>query len=401
MRLLGLILAFSLVVSATKLAPIIIVPGLSASVLDTRFHKTVPVPHAMCEKNVNSWKKIWVSLTEFAPEVVDCFMQTISPSYDAATSRYNNCPGVEIQPRDFGGVGGIYAADPDIKGPTKFYGVMIDYLEKLGYKVGETIFGAPYDWRVSDPVANHHNGQYAALQTLVEQVVNQTGRRPHLIGHSLGSPFIHLFLATYTTQEWRDQYVGSFISLAGPLGGSPQAAEFAYCGLDWRIPGLTKTRLRDLTKHMGGVAWMMPYGPSADYTVISTPQANYTAATLAQMYADAGEENTAAMVKSVQTYLNKAAILPPGVETHLFYSLNTSTALTYTEPAGHACAKEGGVPIANRPGDDTVPDVSLLAFQHWLPQKQALHTYQVSDAHADIVKDPAVNQLIYEIANGL
>ncbi|KAJ4455998.1 putative group XV phospholipase A2 [Paratrimastix pyriformis] len=347
-----LLALFVIAASATIVDPVIVVPGLSGSSLETRYHKT-SVPHFLCKTHIASWTRIWIRLTELAPEIIDCFMQTMTPHFDSVSESYKNCEGVEVRPRDFGGVSGIYELDPDIGSKAKIYGYLIDALEGMGLKRGETLFGAPYDWRVSDPITNHQNGQYAALQTLTETAFNKTGRRVHLIGHSLGSPLIHMFLATYTTQEWRDRYVASFISLAGPLGGSSDAAEFAYCGMDWRLPGLSKARLRDFTKNLGSIGWMMPFGPTATYTVVSTPQRNYTATELAQLYLDAGETDTAAIVKHMQGYLNKWATTPPGVETHIVYSLNQSTPITFWEPQGAACAKDGSVVLEARPGDGT------------------------------------------------
>ncbi|KAJ4457920.1 putative Group XV phospholipase A2 [Paratrimastix pyriformis] len=400
MRLFGLLVATFVLGAAVaaSLEPVIIVPGLSASVLETRYHKKT-VPHVFCDKNVDNWKRIWVRATEMAPEIIDCFLQTMGPVYDGSSNTYSNCEGVQMQPHDFGGLEGIYSLDPDLREKTEVYGPLIDYFVKRGYKAGETLYGAPYDWRVTAPDVNAKNGMYAALQTLVEQAVNRTGQPAHLIGHSLGSPFVHMFLATYTTQAWRDRYVGSFISLAGPFGGSTMATEYTLCGMDWRVPGLSKSHIRDLMRNMGSAAWMMPFGPGADYVILSTPQRNYSLEDLPQLFLDAGAPSTAAMVRHVQTYLDQASVIPPGVETHLFYSRNTTTPLTYYEPAGVHCSGDQAGPevVASRPGDGTVVDWSLLGYAYWKTQPQPLTSYEVASDHVGVISDPMVLKLIGEI----
>lgn len=62
---------------------------------------------------------------------------------------YSNQPGVEIRPYDFGGLGGIYSIDPDLPNWSATYKPIIDKLKENGYKEGEDLFGAPYDFRLA------------------------------------------------------------------------------------------------------------------------------------------------------------------------------------------------------------------------------------------------------------
>lgn len=81
----------------------------------------------------------------------------------------------------------------DPLGLTDYYQPVIESLEGIGYKGGETLFGAPYDWRISvDYLMDHdvlENGltYEQSLKSLVELAYNRTnGKKCHLITHSMG-----------------------------------------------------------------------------------------------------------------------------------------------------------------------------------------------------------------------
>lgn len=63
-------------------------------------------------------------------------------------SHYEDAPGVQIEAIDFGGLDGIRSLDTgSLAGATSYMAPLIDALEQKGYRAGEDLFGAPYDWR--------------------------------------------------------------------------------------------------------------------------------------------------------------------------------------------------------------------------------------------------------------
>ena len=57
------------------------------------------------------------------------------------------------------------------------------------------------------------------LKALIEEMHDEYQRRVFLIAHSMGNLNILYFLLQQT-QAWKDQYIGGFISLGAPWGGS-------------------------------------------------------------------------------------------------------------------------------------------------------------------------------------
>lgn len=102
--------------------------------------------------------------------------------------RYSNQQGVHIRPHDFGGLAGIAALDPSSEKLTATYRPLITALESVGYRERETLWGAPYDWRLAgDGLAA--TGADGDIQSLIEMAVRSAGGQPAvIIAHSMVRP---------------------------------------------------------------------------------------------------------------------------------------------------------------------------------------------------------------------
>ena len=71
--------------------------------------------------------------------------------YDSATKKYRNTEGVQIETRNFGGTDSVEYLDPSTKffGTTNYFHDLVKHFVGKGYKRGETIRGAPFDWRLA------------------------------------------------------------------------------------------------------------------------------------------------------------------------------------------------------------------------------------------------------------
>ena len=78
---------------------------------------------------------------------------------------------------------------------TGYMAPLVDSLQKLGYADGETLFGAPYDFRYG-LAAEGHPSQVGSkflkdLKNLIEEASNSnTGKPVILLSHSLGGLFM-------------------------------------------------------------------------------------------------------------------------------------------------------------------------------------------------------------------
>lgn len=127
-----------------------------------------------------------------------------------------------------------------------------------------------YDWRLP---ATYIGSWYAQLKALIESTYTSNGNLPvHIITHSMGGP-TGLYFLNQMDQAWKDQYVASFIPIAGPWTGAPNALRALVCiffsyilviliayvqisgdnfGLSvFGIDILSKTSLRDVARQAG------------------------------------------------------------------------------------------------------------------------------------------------------
>ena len=68
------------------------------------------------------------------------------------------------------------------------------------------------------------------LQNLIVSSYEENGQQPVvLLGHSMGNMYIH-YLLTHQSREWKDKYIKSHISLAGPWGGAVKSIRAEISG---------------------------------------------------------------------------------------------------------------------------------------------------------------------------
>jgi lysophospholipase-3 len=91
----------------------------------------------------------------------------------------------------------------------------------------------------------------------------------------MGGPYIQTFLARYVPQAWKDKYIASFISLAGPYAGAPIVARQLVAGTNFGIPILDDSAVKTFIRSLGGVLWMLPQNGDVFFM---TPTKNYTGA---------------------------------------------------------------------------------------------------------------------------
>lgn len=104
---------------------------------------------------------------------------------------------------------------------------LIFALNAVGYRRNIDIRGAPYDFRKS-PTDNDEF--HEDFRRLVEETSRQNSyRQVILVGHSLGGSYALSFLIRQS-QEWKDKYVKSVITLGTPYSGSSRAINALMSG---------------------------------------------------------------------------------------------------------------------------------------------------------------------------
>jgi len=232
--------------------PVVLIPGLIASKLTVNIDCATlqsQSPDIFASCGWNSCKSSWSPLTKapkssyilWIPDFsgplsllwsksVGCWANLIQLTRDGSepdiNKRYKSAPGVTVtifnttsSDQDKCG----FAAEQNLLdssfqvAESRDYLYMKNALIAMGYQVGLTLYGAPYDWRKTTVT----NGVSLALNETVKQIYNLTGKPSLLVAHSLGS-FGSLNLLNTLSQEEKDKYVANYVTITNALNGSPK-----------------------------------------------------------------------------------------------------------------------------------------------------------------------------------
>ncbi|KAF8689258.1 hypothetical protein HU200_042049 [Digitaria exilis] len=162
------------------LPPVVLVPGYATNELDARLTELYRPSSPRCAAHKGQgWFRLYLDHASLNndPAGVRCFAEQMSSVYDAASGDYHNVPGVETRVPFFGCTRAIRHPDPD-RGNFSYTDAFVSRLERVGYRDGETLFGAPYDFRYAVPsIAG--DAFFAGLKGLVEKASRRNaGHRP-------------------------------------------------------------------------------------------------------------------------------------------------------------------------------------------------------------------------------
>ena len=191
----------------------------------------------ICRIKESSWNNMWISYEGLAPNIfgAECWKYRIKTDFKDGQfcdtenvestawrkENYNKGSDKLILTDDFGGVEGVDTL-LSLAGycPSQAYMFhnIIKILEKIGYKVKENLFGAPYDFR---KILNEEylDLYFKMLKDLIE-LSSEKNKKPAIIfSHSLGGPIFSLFINHYLhkimssdeVQIWKKENIKSFI----------------------------------------------------------------------------------------------------------------------------------------------------------------------------------------------
>lgn len=390
-------------IDAQTLNPVVLLPGLGGSSLDAKIHKNAS-KEWYCFKNLD-WFRIWFAIEELL--VQPCWMDNLDVNFNPTSGVYNNTYGVWLAPTDFGGVTGVAYLDYKFGIPiflTSYYSSVISSLEEIGYKAGQNLHGAPYDWRLPAPWTETI-GWYQQLQTLIESTYTSNGNsKVHIVSHSMGGPTALYFLNAMT-QEWLDTYIESFIPIAGPWTGAPNALRAALSGDNFGlsffgIDILNKIKIRDIARKAGGIVELVPNTDlnPANTVFVTVSGKNYTIADFGQLFTDIGTPITSQVYANVQNVL--PALKTPNVPVHCAYGTGVPTEVYYNYPTGDF--DDDPIIDESNLGDGTVPLESLQQCTIWAKlQTQPVDIQEFTlVGHGDILHDDGfLNYLLTVITN--
>ncbi|CAN6310441.1 unnamed protein product [Urochloa humidicola] len=227
----------SLALEASSLHPVILLPGFGCSQLDARLNgEFVPASAApSCGGGVLKgkkgwWFRLWNNRTALQedPALLPCYAELLRLVYDPAAGDYRNVPGVETRVVAFGTTRGFGYGDPAMK--NLCMQKLVQALEVVGYREGETLFSAPYDFRYAPAPPGQANREFSrflsSLTALVEHASKRNGGMPViLVTHSFGGINANAFLRR-SPLAWRRRYVKHFVMVSAGAGGGVPRLQF-------------------------------------------------------------------------------------------------------------------------------------------------------------------------------
>lgn len=307
-----------------KLPPIIIVPGLGASILYAKWNKktseqvqTIDETNNFqqpdewsCKQNQNEWAKIWPPNVSGLANACWANNTKVMPN-ENKTGIVNNT-GVITTSQEFG----------TLEFANEYYMTsLIESLEALGYQEGTNLFGANYDFRKIGDV-EEINAWCMSLSKLIEQNCYLQENPAIIIGHDLGAVVANYFLVN-ALSDWKDRYISKFISVSGTFGGCPKALRVLLSGCSH------SQSFNNAIQNASGLSLMLPnplvYG---NETLVELNEISYGSNDIPKLIQSVSTE--AFDIFNISKTVRDISMKAPGVEVHILGGTNLNTESNYS-----------------------------------------------------------------------
>lgn len=390
-----------------KLSPVIIVPGLGACPIFARWNKSsgaqMESPDRTgnfqmsdswsCKQVQDSWVKIWPPDLDGLSSYCWANNTRVVPSKGSIV----NTSGINTVNQEFGS---IDFANED------YMSSLIEALEAFGYQKGINLFCANYDFRkIGDP--DEMNDFCSSFTKLIEHNCALQENPAIIIGHDLGSVIANYFLVS-SVKDWKNRFIGKFISISGAFGGCPKALRTILSGAS--TPG-NSANFNSAIKASCGLSLMLP-DPSVygDNPLVHYNQTLYSSKDIPKLLSMVSKDamETMNVCKSIKNTSMKA----PGVETHILGGSDVNTESSYKYNLSLVNEPDKNVPFYRMElpfnqkfnyndyfqGDGTIPKFAL-EYPIWWAKSQKEPVYYQFFAGAEHTKILSTLDLIQYIIN--
>ncbi|KAK5971330.1 Phosphatidylcholine-sterol acyltransferase [Trichostrongylus colubriformis] len=378
------------------LHPVILIPGDGGSQLEANLTGKPAVVHYICSKQTADYFDLWLNLELFTPLVIDCWVDNMMLVFNSTSGMSSDMPGVDIRIPGFGGTSTVEWLDPSKASQGLYFYTIVDMMVSWGYKRGKNIIGAPFDWRRSP---NELHLYYDLLKTMIETAYRYNGNTKVItLGHSMGNPVMLYFYNNIVDQAWKDKFIQSHVSLAGPWGGSMQLIRLFASGynMDYFRVILPPSRLRGMQRSFTSSAFLFPSKAVWNDTDIlaTTSEKNYTLANVQEFFHDIDYPLGWEQYK-VAAQLN-GDLKAPGVKVHCLYGTGIATAEQFNWPKGYFPDYQPYVVYGD--GDGTVNRKSAEVCLSWNEsnnQGKPVTIHEIPNAeHMGILRSPPAIEIV-------
>lgn len=359
--------------------PLVMFPGYTSSTLNyTLLNSPPPAGHPLCRQNTDGWQQLY---PPSAAELLQpaCWFANLAFTFDDKTGTF--FPLRENQKTitfGFGGTDGL----PDFAG-------LAMLMRVGGYRLGETLFLTPFDWRLPP---SGQESFFDETKELVERASELSGGAKVSLWAFSGGPQMTLSFLHRMTQTWKDQYVNWFVATSPVWGGLPQTLPALTSGISQDGAGDAVYVQSLVRSAWPTVVWYLPRtgtDPATSWTrdevVIATPTRNYSAFDALEILKTIGVQDD--LSRALPILYNDSdlfAFAAPGVPTFVTYGsgLPTPYSAVYDEELSSVMQPPR---MLNGSGDGLVPLRSSLRGTTWITSNQGkalLHKEYPKQPHA-------------------
>ncbi|KAK4802078.1 hypothetical protein SAY86_000281 [Trapa natans] len=400
--------------SSLILHPIVLVPGAGGNQLEARLNSDYKPSSWLCRRELaagrfsDGWFRLWFDPSVLLAPFTKCFADRMTLHYDPEKDDYYNAPGVETRVPHFGSTQSLLYLDPHLRHLSAYMEPLVESLRGIGYKDGETLFGAPYDFRYGMAAEGHpsHVGNKFLddLRRLVETAAGSNGgKRVILLTHSLGGLFA-LELLRRSPAPWVQTHVRHLLALSAPWGGAVDAMLTLASGNTLGVPLVDPLLVRAEQRSSESNLWLLP-NPAVfgmgQTLVVGPDNASYTAGDVQGFLEGIGFPEGILPYKSRIVPLIEGVGTGPGVAVTCIVGSEVRTAerLVYGRERGFDEQPE----VVYGDGDGTVNMVSLLAPERLWKDAEGGQEVKVIKlpgvSHAAVLKDrDALERIIGEVS---
>ncbi|HZG14844.1 MAG TPA: pre-peptidase C-terminal domain-containing protein [Candidatus Bathyarchaeia archaeon] len=226
--------------------PVILIPGISGSRLLMKENGQVS----------EAWLDVYNMLPDFMIPIHRRVL-ALTPEKPGGIKMVQKDKGVTIFPEEVdAGLRGVeylsYTEIDKVKNDAEQYYSMSEHLQKMGYQKGITLFGLPYDWRLS----NVDNTKQ--LKKKIDEAISLSkAKQVQIVAHSMGGILTRETLLSNPSYQAKTKRV---IYMGTPFLGSPRAYQAIQYGYNLGIPILNPETLRIISQYAPAVYELLPSG---------------------------------------------------------------------------------------------------------------------------------------------